>query len=149
VSDEIIKIQNASKKDIGILYQAELKLFKKPWSLKNFEDEFELPEKNFKIAVSKSRICGFSVSRTIIDELHILKICTFKGYERKSIGTQLLNFIIKESKANMCFLEVDQDNLKALSFYKKNGFKIAGKRKNYYGEGFDALNMTKDLSGGN
>lgn len=148
MSDELIKIENASKDDIEIFYQAELKLFKNPWSLKNFEDEFDLPEKNLKKAVLKSRICGFAVSRIIIDELHILKICSFPEYERKNIGSSLLNSIIKESNAKICFLEVSEKNLKALSFYKKNGFEITGIRKNYYGEGFDALNMTKDLSGG-
>ncbi|MCB9482194.1 MAG: GNAT family N-acetyltransferase [Desulfobacteraceae bacterium] len=146
--DEIIKIENASEDDIDTLYQAELILFKNPWTLKNFEDEFKQPEKNLKKAVFKSRICGFAVSRKILDELHILKICSFPGYERKKIGSLLLNFIIKESKANICFLEVSEENLKALSFYKKNGFIITGRRKNYYGDGFDALNMTKDLSGG-
>jgi len=148
VPEELIAIKNATKNDIGILYQAELKLFKSPWSLKNFEDEFDQPEGSLKKAVFKSRICGFAVSRIILDELHILKICTFKEYERKNIGSSLLNFIINESKAKICFLEVSEKNYKALSFYKKNGFKITGKRKNYYGEGFHALNMTKDLSGG-
>lgn len=147
---ETLLIENACRDDLNFFYQEELKHFKNPWSLKNYEDEFAHPGSRLKKAVFKSRICGFAVSRTVLDELHILRICTVNEFQKNSIGTALLNSLIEDfrSLVTICLLEVRDDNIKALSFYKKNGFKITGKRKNYYGQGIDALNMTKDLSGG-
>ena len=43
---------------------------------------------------------------------------------------QLINEI-KKSRMEI-FLEVRENNITAIEFYKKNGFKEAGKRKNYY-----------------
>lgn len=148
--DFLFSIENVSKDDLEILHKIDLEHFKNSWSLKNYIDEFNHPQSRLKKAVSKSRICGFAVSRTILDELHILRICTIKDFEKNNIASALLNSIIEDfkNKINVCFLEVGEDNLKALSFYKKNGFKITGKRKNYYAQGINALNMTKDLPGG-
>ena len=38
---------------------------------------------------------------------------------------------MKKSRMEI-FLEVRENNITAIEFYKKNGFKEAGKRKNYY-----------------
>lgn len=48
-----------------------------------------------------------------------------KGSERKGIGKKLLEFCEKTArKCGMCVikLEVDEDNINAVKFYKKNGF---------------------------
>jgi putative acetyltransferase len=40
----------------------------------------------------------------------------------KGLGLQLLNFAVKELKANK--VDVNEQNVKAVKFYQKSGFKI-------------------------
>ena len=108
------------------------------------------PDSTIKILEIKSRICGFIVFRIFLDELQVFRICCKNGQRNKGYATRLLNAAFKKSekKASLAFLEVSSNNIPALDLYKKNGFREAGIRNNYYGQGIHALNMTKELSGG-
>ena len=44
--------------------------------------------------------------------------------------------------AHISYIEVKKDNLKAIDFYEKNGFKVVSKRENYY-NGVDGYLMLK------
>ncbi|MDY0132911.1 MAG: ribosomal protein S18-alanine N-acetyltransferase [Desulforegulaceae bacterium] len=148
---DVFSIEKVLDDDLEVLQKEEINHFENPWSLQSYKEELIHPGSRIKKAVFKSRICGFAVSRLILEEMHILKICILKEFQRKNIGSALLDSLIEELKTQITqvLLEVRENNSTALSFYKKNGFKVVGKRKNYYGQGVHALNMTKDLSGGN
>ena len=64
-------------------------------------------------------------------ELHILYVS--KDQRRKQIATKLLNYVEKNIiKFSQIFIEVAEDNLDAISFYKKNNFVFLNFRHNYY-----------------
>lgn len=48
-----------------------------------------------------------------------------------------------KEKATSITLEVNEENEPAIKLYKKYGFNILGKRKNYYNNMHDAYIMTK------
>jgi len=150
VHDFSVEIFQAEPDDIPLILKLETEGFSSPWSPASFEQEFKNMESSVFKAVSESRICGFLVLRKLLDEIHILKICTKKKMQNKNIASSLLNYVLKnlENSFNYALLEVNSENIKALNFYKKNGFKITGIRNNYYGQGINALNMTKELPGG-
>jgi ribosomal-protein-alanine N-acetyltransferase len=52
---------------------------------------------------------------------------------------------LKERKIAKVFLEVEHDNVPALSLYEKAGFVRYGYRRGYYGAGKDAVLMSLDL----
>ena len=60
----------------------------------------------------------------------ITNICVFdSARRRKGTGTMLMETILREavrSGARMAVLETQNYNYKAISFYKKNGFRIIG-----------------------
>ena len=60
------------------------------------------------------------------------------------IGSKLLEELIKKAKdtSTLITLEVNEENKPAIHLYEKYGFKLLGKRKNYYKDN-DALIMTK------
>lgn len=148
--DDEITITDASKSQLNQILKTENACFDKPWSQKSLEQEFEHQDSFIKTAYNKSRICGFIVYRLFLGEIQIFKICCLKEYQNQGIATRLLNsaFNTCKQKAELAVLEVSSSNDKALSFYKKHGFIISGKRTNYYGQGKHALNMIKDLAGG-
>ena len=116
----------------------EYSYFKKiGWNLKNIESQFKKVN-NYSLGYFKTnKLVGLLIGDAIKNdkdydlELHILFVS--KDQRRKQIGTKLLNYVetnvIKFSKI---FIEVAEDNLDAISFYKKNNFVFLNFRHNYY-----------------
>lgn len=89
---------------------------------------------------------GFVIARLIISNLipkirpaeaEIHHIAVKREFQNKRIGRILLSNLINEcfrSDIGEIWLEVRKSNVKALAFYKKNGFEILYTRKNYYSE---------------
>ena len=64
------------------------------------------------------------------------------------MGQLLLNYVMDYARhtCEVMSLEVRITNVVAQHVYKKLGFQYGGKRKNYYGEGEDALVMWVNLN---
>ncbi|MBI4852811.1 MAG: ribosomal protein S18-alanine N-acetyltransferase [Acidobacteria bacterium] len=81
------------------------------------------------------KVLGFVASRVIFDELHINNVATDPTFRRIRIGTTLMESVIKESRiygARRCLLEVRANNVSAQILYKKMGFEMIGRRRDYY-----------------
>ena len=89
------------------------------------------------------KIVGFLAISQLAGELEITNIAIKKAYQGHGLGSQLL--------ANLdhvdfpIFLEVRASNTPAQALYKKCGFGIIGKRKQYYHEPVeDAIIMKRE-----
>lgn len=51
--------------------------------------------------------------------------------------------LIEHLQGKELWLELKEENSKALKFYEKNGFVVKGRRENYYSDGSAALNMLR------
>ena len=76
------------------------------------------------------KICGYLMVLDSIDVYEILAIATVEEYRNKGIAQELLDKI----KTKDIFLEVRENNEKAINFYKKNKFKQISIRKGYYSD---------------
>ena len=88
----------------------------------------------------KGEIVGFVIGKTYMNRRpatgHILTIDVSPEHRRKGIGQKLLQEIeniFKDKRIEVCFLEVRENNVGALSLYRKFGYKRVGKLSNYYG----------------
>lgn len=66
---------------------------------------------------------------------YISMIAVHTDYRGKGIGDELLNFAMTNCKRKgfqLCRLEVNKKNAKALALYKKNGFSILSESENVY-----------------
>jgi ribosomal-protein-alanine N-acetyltransferase len=101
------------------------------------------------ILSSGVRIKGFIASRLTADELHVNNVAVRGEYRRLGIGSALLKTVLEESRrmgAQLAFLEVRASNGPAQALYKRCGFSIAGRRRNYYSEPTeDALIMSRTI----
>ena len=91
-------------------------------------------------------ICSFAL---VFGEGQLLNIAVMDEYRRLGVGSMLLKAAIdiaKSKNAEQFSLEVEADNESAIAFYKKHHFDIAGRRKNFYGNGRDALVMIKIIN---
>ena len=82
-----------------------------------------------------------------ISEYEILLIYVCKSFRKKCLGTRLIKKIEENnSTLKKIYLEVAENNLEAISFYKKMSFKKINTRKNYFflkHKKVDALIMSK------
>ena len=116
----------------------EYSYFKKiGWNLKNIESQFNKVN-NYSLGYFKANnLVGLLIGDEIKNnkdydlELHILFVS--KDQRRKQIATKLLNYVeTNKIKFSQIFIEVAEDNLDAISFYKKNNFVFLNFRHNYY-----------------
>ena len=128
--DEIIKLGKIVNKD-----------FEKLFNINNLNRT----EKIY-VYLYDNKVTGFIHISSNYEIIDILNIVVDPKYEKQGIGTKLINYIIKKKDtiASKRMLEVREDNLKAINFYKKNNFTIIAKRQNYY-KNKDALIMERNI----
>ncbi|MBF2019846.1 MAG: ribosomal protein S18-alanine N-acetyltransferase [Hydrococcus sp. C42_A2020_068] len=92
---------------------------------------------------SEESIIGFGCFWAILEEAHITLLMIHPDYQGQGLGQLLLYALLKDAckrKLERATLEVRVSNQVAIFLYKKFGFKVAGRRKNYYQKtGEDAL----------
>lgn len=95
---------------------------------------------------------GFVLARTAAGEAEILTLAVRPNLRRKGIARALMHEAARLSfdrGARAIFLEVDAENLAALTLYDRLGFARVGERKGYYrlpkGRLGDALVLKRDL----
>lgn len=90
-------------------------------------------------------IKGFIQVTKLYENMDIVNIVVKENYRRMGIATKLFQYAIsKFTDLKEVTLEVAVDNLPAISFYEKMGFKMLSIRKNYY-KTSDAYLMKKEV----
>lgn len=99
----------------------------------------------------EARPVGFSLFRTIADEAELLLLGVAPEHRRRGVGRLLLDQFVEAARAagaTRVHLEVRQSN-PAVRMYRTAGFKVAGRRPNYYrgdaGHQFDAITLARGL----
>ena len=107
------------------------------WNIKNIESQFS-KDNNYSLGYYEdNNLVGVLIGDRIKNdkendlELHILFV--LKDERRKKIATKLLNYIETNNlNFSKIFVEVAEDNVKAINFYQKNNFVFLNFRHNYY-----------------
>ncbi len=134
--------------DIDQIYLIEHKVFPNPWPKSFFENDLQKHSTIALVAENNGNVNGYALADCVADELHITNIAVAPEYQHQGIGKQLLSAIEKIGLERDCiyaYLEVRVNNLNAINFYKKFGYKVLQIRKNYYLDGTDAYVMVKEL----
>jgi len=121
--------------------------FSMPWSVEMLRGELKAPFTHYFAAVDDhGRVLGYAGMQAILDEGYITNIAVAPSARRLGIASALLGRLLDLGRElNLAFLtlEVRESNVPAISLYEKFGFKVVGKRKNYYEKPKeDALLMT-------
>jgi ribosomal-protein-alanine N-acetyltransferase len=110
---------------------------------------YETFPQGFIIAGRAHKIIGFILGIKISDSTgRILMLTVDEKFRKIKIGTTLLNRLenlMKKENVKNLELEVRIDNITAVKFYEKNGFKIREKVEKFYPNGEDAYIMDKSL----
>ncbi len=143
-----MEIENVVLANIDEMLKIEKQAFASHWSRQTFLDEFSAENGHYIAATEKGKIIGYTGYRYVLDEAHITTLAVDKRNRKKGIGTFLIQRLIEDAKAaglKKLYLEVRQSNIPAQKIYKKHGFKVLDRRREYYQHPVeDALVMQND-----
>jgi ribosomal-protein-alanine N-acetyltransferase len=138
---EILAIENAS--------------YPNPWSQGLFLQELGAPASRMLVARlsadAGSPIIGYVCRSFAADEVHVLNLAVHPAHRQRGIGRRLLETVIDEARARHAeavYLEVRDTNRAATCLYRSANFTPAGRRRDYYGQGKDAVIMVLRLAAG-
>jgi tRNA threonylcarbamoyl adenosine modification protein YeaZ/ribosomal-protein-alanine acetyltransferase len=149
-SIEIADAQEAQVKDIAALHA---ECFAEGWSSKSIAELLAMPGALALVAqTTGGESVGFIIARRAADEAEILGLGVSQPYRRLGVAAMLVTHAaarLAKQGARTLHIEVARSNAAALHAYEKLGFKMTGKRKNYYaaavGGREDALTMMRPL----
>ena len=148
-----LTIEDASIRHLDRLIEIEMECFEKEAFTKQ-QIAYLLTDYNSISLVAKinDKIVGFIIGKINVQRKslagHILTIDISPTHRRKGIAERLLQEIEKifrEKGIKVCYLEVREDNIAALSLYQKSGYKKIGRLKNYY-ENAHGIYLRKTLT---
>lgn len=120
----------------------------RPWSSKSFE---ELLSDSVTILITEPQ--GFALGRVMAEETELLTLAVLPAAQGRGLGRKLLGRFEAEAitrGAKTGFLEVAEDNLKALRLYEKADWEVTSRRADYYSrdgsDPVDAILLSKQLS---
>lgn len=118
-----------------------------PWSKNAFTNEIlDNGFASYYVALDDGVVVGYAGIWTIMDEAHITTLAVRTAWQRRQVGSLLLEHLLAKAKskgASRMTLEVRVSNTIAQTLYRKYGFVPCGLRPNYYSDE-DALIMWLD-----
>lgn len=130
--------------------EIEKEAFDMPWTETMFIPEVGSENATYVVGTRGEEVICYGGFHSVLDEAHITNIAVKSTERGKGIGRFLLATLIgkaREKGASTVSLEVKTTNKLAISLYESFGFKVAGVRKRYYNNLFDAYVMWLDLEG--
>ena len=112
------------------------------WGWDSYHDELFRPEAIMLVArrertdqLTGHALYGFLSARINAHELHINNIGVHETARRRGIGNALMKVAVERARrqgALTAILEVRAGNVAAQSLYRRYGFEVAGRRRQYY-----------------
>lgn len=141
-----VKIRNATLKDLKEIFEIEKASFPKKisWNKKNLAKKLKNFPEGFFLAEIDKKIVGYIFG----EKGEIQSLAVLPEWRRRGIGTFLLKTLLnffRKTKIKNVILQVKESDSVAISFYKKNKFKIIKKIEKYYSNGEGAFLMKLTL----
>ncbi len=134
--DDLV-VRRMRVEDLPEVLAIEALSFHPPWSRRLFLQELAGPGRYYVVVKFQGKIIGYAGLSHLFGEGHITTLAVAPDFRAKGVGSHLIEFLLdkaRELKLCLVTLEVRESNLAAQRLYKKFGFQVAGKRRNYYSQ---------------
>ncbi len=124
-------------------------LFPRPWKAEEWHS-LDLNHHLLYAWILENKLAGFALfSAPQGDETaHLLKILvetSFRGSGEAVLFWENIRQKLRGARFSSVYLEVEESNSRAQSFYRKQGFSLLRRVKSYYSDGADAVMMQLTL----
>jgi len=137
-------LRKGKESDLKNVLKIEVMAYENPYWSQNmiFEVLANKTDKRLWIYEVDNDVVGFIIDMRHKDEISLLNIAVHKCLQGMGHGSKMLKKYIK-SLPGKCsiYLEVNENNIKALNMYAKLNFEKGSTRRSYYTDGGDAINM--------
>lgn len=110
----------------------------------NLEERITLDYVDIYVYEDECIIKGFIEIEIHFEVIDIINIAVSEEFQKNGIAKEMLDYVIKNRDAEKLILEVNANNMKAISFYKTNNFIEINRRRKYYGDN-DAIVMERSI----
>ena len=145
-----IQINDAKEEVLPQIQRIEQQSFSVPWTDAMLRMQLQPDSHVFLTAEADGAVVGYVGMLYVLDEGYISNVAVRPDHRRRGVAEALLAALEARGRALMLSfltLEVREGNAAAIALYEKRGYRIAGRRKNYYEKPTeDALIMTLTLS---
>lgn len=145
-----ITISDAREGLLPQIQRIEQQSFSVPWTEQMLRLQLSPDSHVFLTASVGERVVGYVGMLYVLDEGYISNIAVDPDFRRRGAADALLRALearARELLLSLLTLEVRESNAPAIALYEKHGYRVAGRRKNYYEKPTeDALLMTLTLS---
>ena len=139
-----MKLRKGIKSDLENIFEIETQVYEKSYWNKKMLNDVLSGKTNSTIWIYELNfiVMGFVIDLCCGNEINILNIAIGKPFQNRGHGSKMVNNYLKYLPQNCTvFLEVKKNNYRALKIYSKLNFQKLNKRKAYYNDGLDAVNM--------
>jgi ribosomal-protein-alanine N-acetyltransferase len=144
-----VEIRALAYSDLPDVLTIERRAFPTPWSLAMFVLELSKSTGLCLAALRDGALVGYVVCARYDLDWHVMNVAVDPDHRREGIASALLAELYRSAGATEArfTLEVRESNHDAINLYRRDGFRIAGKRRRYYQDnGEDALIMWRTPS---
>ena len=124
-----------TREDVPQIAALERACFSDPWSETSVESELSNTLSLWLVAAEGEKVAGYVGSQAVLGEADMMNLAVLPGYRRQGIAENLVTELISQLNraGNYALtLEVRASNDPARALYEKLGFRLAGRRPNYY-----------------
>jgi ribosomal-protein-alanine acetyltransferase len=131
-----LKVKDFNLNELSDILKIEEESFERPYSRELLLKEVKLPFSETITAEVNGKVVGYAQFWVIGKESELNRIAVKGSYRGLGIGKELLKEVIRRVRkrgARELFLEVNEENKRAIALHEKFGFRKYGERKGYYG----------------
>jgi tRNA threonylcarbamoyl adenosine modification protein YeaZ/ribosomal-protein-alanine acetyltransferase len=129
-----VTIRPMTKDDVEIISEIESRVFSLPWKAADFLEMISADYAHYYVAELNSKPIGAAGMRLIAGDCQITNILVDVPYRRRGIGRKLLAYMLNDpvGEVETFSLEVRAGNEAAINLYQSLGFKLTGRRPDFY-----------------
>jgi ribosomal-protein-alanine N-acetyltransferase len=131
-----VTLRDMTVADVFRVAEIERQSFSDAWTPSAFHDLLERDYARLRVAEdTESTVQGYCVLLRAADEGEIANICTAPEVRGTGVGGRLLDDALvaaDTSAISAVYLEVRTSNQAARALYESRGFRLVGRRRNYY-----------------
>ena len=130
-----VTIRPMQLRDAAAVAELEKQCFSMPWSERSVASELDNPLSLWLVAEQAGCLIGYIGSQTVLDEADMMNLCVAPDARRRGLGRALVGALtsaLAQRGVQTLTLEVRASNEAAQALYAQLGFRLVGRRKDYY-----------------